>query len=151
MGRKKTQDDQEPGLTAEAPIANPVYVTDSGASRPVTSHTGQQPVPRKNAQDGNGTGGARVPPVHTVQCGRIRGVVWRNTGSEGEWFSVSVTRSYKDNANPPQWKQATTFGRDDLLVVSEVTRALWAWIVQRQTAGTETGKPAPTSDETIPF
>ena len=92
-----------------------------------------------------------MPPVYTVQYGRIRGVVWRNSGSEGEWLSVSVTRSYKDNSDPPQWKQATTFGRDDLLVVAEVTRALWAWIVRRQAGGTETSPPAPTSDGPIPF
>lgn len=151
MRRRKTQDDRESVAPTEGPTENAVSVTDGGASRPVGGHAGPRPVPRENGQHGNGNGGARVPPVHSVQCGRIRGVVWRNTGSDGEWFSVSVTRSYKDNSDPPQWRQAATFGRDDLLIVAEVTRALWAWIVQRQTTGTEAAKPAPASDETIPF
>ncbi len=75
MGRKKTQDDQESVGPAEAAIADPVYVADSGASRPVGSHTGPRSVPRENGPHRNGNGGARVPPVHAVQCGDPRGRV----------------------------------------------------------------------------
>jgi hypothetical protein len=47
-------------------------------------------------------------PRGTVRSG---GAVWRNTESEREWFSASVTRSDKDDSDPLQWRQATTFGR----------------------------------------
>lgn len=151
MGRKKTQGDHEPEVPLVARVEGRGHETEGDESPPVGSVTGPRPVPHDNGPHGNKNGGARVPPVHTVQCGRVRGVVWRNLGPEGEWFSVSITRSYKDHSNPPVWKQAATFARDDLLVLGEVSRALWAWIVQRQAGGTETSKPAQTSDEPIPF
>jgi hypothetical protein len=91
-----------------------------------------QPAEQQQAQ------GGRTPPVHECRVGRIRGIVWRNDGQEGPWFSVNITRSYKDGAG--NWKTATSYGRDDLLVVAEVSRLCWLWIAQQ--AGTNLGGQA---------
>lgn len=82
---------------------------------------------------------SRIPPVHEVRIGRIKGTIWQNQGSEGPWYSVSVTRSYKDGDT---WKQAHAYGRDDLLVVAEVARACFLWIASnaaRKSSGDEGG------------
>lgn len=151
MGRKKTYGDQGPeGPHQGAPGAGHGHAPEGGEANPVGRVTGPQAAPRDSGHQATGNG-ARVPPVHSVRCGRIRGVVWRNQGPDGEWFSISILRSYKDHSNPPVWKQTASFARDDLLVVSEVSRALWAWIVQRQATGAETSQATEASDEPIPF
>jgi len=69
-------------------------------------------------------------PAHEVRLGRIRCTVWRNEHEKtGTWYSMTLSRSYKDDKG--QWKSATSFGRDDLLVIGEVCRrALW-WIQEQ--------------------
>ena len=85
--------------------------------------------PPQEQQQGQGAGSGRTPPVHECRIGRIRGVVWRNEGKDGAWFSVNITRSYKDGND--QWKQATSYGRDDLLVVAEVARLCFLFVAQQ--------------------
>jgi hypothetical protein len=69
----------------------------------------------------------RKPPAHEVRVGRIKGTCWRNvTEGQGEWFSVTITRSYKDTQD--KWHTAHSYGRDDLLVIAEVCRLCWLWI-----------------------
>lgn len=84
--------------------------------------------PPKEQQQQQQPNGGRKPPVHECRIGRIRGVVWENDSKDGKWFSVNITRSYKDGEN--NWKQATSFGRDDLLVVAEVSRLCFLFIAQ---------------------
>ncbi len=72
-------------------------------------------------------------PCFDVRFGRIKAVVWQNESEKGPWYSVQVTRSYRDQKG--DWHQAQTFGRDDLLVVSEACRACWHWIVRQKTNG----------------
>lgn len=102
-------------------------------------------------QQPQGTG--RTPPVHECRVGRIRGVVWRNEGKEGVWFSVNLTRSYRDNSDPPQWKQSTSLGRDDLLVAAEVLRLCWLWIASQNGTNVNTGpnEPQQPTEDPIPI
>jgi hypothetical protein len=60
--------------------------------------------------------------------------VWANfSESHGPWSSVVVTRTYKDgNGN---YKAAGSFGRDDLLVVGEVTRLAYHWVMRQRGSG----------------
>jgi hypothetical protein len=92
---------------------------------------------RQGAQGSQG--GGRNQPAQTYRIGRIQGTIWKNQSDKGDWFSVSITRSYKDNSKPPQWKQATTFGKDDLLTVAEVTRMCFHFIVRQGASGAEEG------------
>lgn len=82
-------------------------------------------------------------PAMKFRRGRVSATAWRNHHeTQGVWYSVTVTRSYKDGE---QWKSATSFGRDDLLAVGEVCRLAWHWIweeTQRAGAvGEEDGAP----------
>jgi len=65
-------------------------------------------------------------PAHEIRLGRIRASIWANNGdNRAVWFNVSLTRLYKDGE---QWKDSSTFRRDDLPVVAKVVDMAYAWI-----------------------
>jgi hypothetical protein len=92
----------------------------------------------------------RERPAHEVRIGRIRATVWRNHSDQhGAWYSVSITRAFKQG---DQWKSAVTFGKDDLLVVAEVSRLAFHWVAQQLGGnGTEGNGGTPASDGEIPI
>lgn len=78
------------------------------------------------------TAGAQKP----VKVIRLRGVsasVFANQGKSEDrditFHKVSVQRSYKDG---DEWKQTTSFGRDDLPVVNLVLRRAWEFILDAE-------------------
>lgn len=100
----------------------------------------------------------RHRPAHEVRLGRLRATIWANQHAEqGTWYSVTLSRSYKDGQG--QWKSAQSFGRDDLLVVSEVCRQAFLWVhrqyqgQQQHGAGSEEVQDgsSPALDDDIPF
>ena len=65
-------------------------------------------------------------PVNEIRLGRIRAAIWANqTEQRDVWFNVTVTRLYKEG---DQWKDTTTFRRDDLPIVAKVVDMAYAWI-----------------------
>ena len=68
----------------------------------------------------NGNRGEPTRPVHSVRYGTIRAAVWRNVVDNGNasrpMYNVTVSRSYRDGDD---WKDASSFGYDDLLVLSK--------------------------------
>ena len=57
-------------------------------------------------------------PVNEIRLGRIQAAIWANqTEQRDVWFNVTVTRLYKEG---DQWKDTTTFRRDDLPIVAKV-------------------------------
>ena len=65
-------------------------------------------------------------PVYEIKLGRIRASIWAN-GSDGKntWFNVSFARLYRDG---DEWKTTSSFGRDDLPLVSKAAEMAYAWI-----------------------
>jgi hypothetical protein len=77
--------------------------------------------------------GDRKPPAHEVRIGRVRCTVWENQHeTQGTWFSVTFSRSYKDSSGT--WKSAHSFGRDDLLVLAEASRLAFFWVARKNGA-----------------
>jgi len=64
-------------------------------------------------------------PVHEVRVGRVRAVIWENETPNGKRHNVTISRLYKDG---DQWKDSTSFGRDDLPLVAKVTDLAHSWI-----------------------
>ena len=65
-------------------------------------------------------------PVHEIKLGRIRATIWTNRGrDQGTWFNVSISRLYRHGS---EWKTTTSFGRDDLPLVSKAAEMAYAWI-----------------------
>lgn len=69
--------------------------------------------------------GSATRPVQEIRMGRIRAAIWENETENGTRFNVTVSRLYKDGDN---WKDANSFGRDDLLVVAKVLDRCHTWI-----------------------
>ena len=68
----------------------------------------------------------RNRPVHEIRLGRVRASIWTNRGrGQGTWFNVSISRLYRDGN---EWKTTTSFGRDDLPLVSKAAEMAYAWI-----------------------
>lgn len=76
---------------------------------------------------GNKKSNKPSPPAHTVHRGAIRGTCWLNHGKDGDWYSVTIVRSYKDEKG--ERHSSNSFGARDLLVVAEVARLCWDWVV----------------------
>ncbi len=65
------------------------------------------------------------PPVHEIRMGKIKACVWENQNDGKTYHNVTVVRLYKDGDD---WKESTSFGRDDLLLVAKVADQVHTWI-----------------------
>jgi len=64
-------------------------------------------------------------PVHEIRLGRIRAAIWENDTKNGTRHNVTVSRLYKDGDN---WRDSSSFGRDDLPLVAKVVDTAHSWI-----------------------
>ena len=65
-------------------------------------------------------------PVHEIKLGCIRASIWKNESDRQDvWFNVSISRAYRDGDH---WKTTTSFGRDDLPLVSKAAEMAYTWI-----------------------
>jgi hypothetical protein len=70
-------------------------------------------------------------PVHAFQRGRLKAAVWRHEATDGPWHSVTFARTYRKPDG--SFASASSYGRDDLLVIAELARKAWDWICSEQT------------------
>jgi hypothetical protein len=69
-------------------------------------------------------------PAQEIRFGRLRVAIWENqTQENGTMYNVTFSRLYKDGK---QWKDSTSFGRDDLLLIAKLADAAHTWILQQQ-------------------
>lgn len=69
-------------------------------------------------------------PAQEIRFGRLRAAIWENvTQDGGTMYNVTFSRLYKDGR---QWKDSTSFGRDDLLLIGKLADAAHTWILERQ-------------------
>lgn len=64
-------------------------------------------------------------PIHEIRLGRIKAAIWENATPNGTRHNVPVSRLYKDGDD---WKDSTSFGREDLPLVSKVVDQAHSWI-----------------------
>lgn len=67
-------------------------------------------------------------PVHEIRLGAVKSVIWANETSAGTRYSLNIARLYKDGE---EWKQTTSFGRDDLPLVAKVADQAHSWIFEQ--------------------
>ena len=70
-------------------------------------------------------------PVHELRLGRIRAAVWENSTQNGTRHNVTVSRLYKDGDD---WRDSTSFGRDDLPLLAKVADLAHSWIFEQPVA-----------------
>ena len=86
-------------------------------------------------------------PAHEIRYGSIKAVIWQNATNNGAMHNVTVARIYKDG---DQWKDSTSFGRDDLPLVMKVADLVHSWIFQQASAPTN-GSATDQSDDEAHF
>src|SRR5262245_13033339 len=69
----------------------------------------------------------KIKPAMEIRIGRVKAAIWLNHTETGSYYSVHLTRLYKDGDD--QWRSSENFGRDDLLVVAKVADLAHTWIV----------------------
>jgi len=67
-------------------------------------------------------------PAHEIRLGRVKATIWANETDNGTRHNVSVSRLFKDG---DEWKQTTSFGRDDLPLVAKVVDLAHLWIYEQ--------------------
>ncbi|MFK7737000.1 MAG: hypothetical protein AB8B50_13275 [Pirellulaceae bacterium] len=58
--------------------------------------------------------------------------IWENESQHGSRHNVTLSRLYRDGE---EWKDSTSFGRDDLLLVAKVADQAHTWIFENSNAG----------------
>ena len=68
-------------------------------------------------------------PAHEVRLGTVKATIWKNDTGNGVRFNTTFTRLYRDGN---EWKNTSSFGRDDLLVVRKVADQAHSWICEQR-------------------
>ena len=68
-----------------------------------------------------------LQPIHEIWFGRIKAAIWANQVETGVKYNVTFVRLYKDG---DQWKDSTSFGREDLPLLAKVVDLSLTWIYQ---------------------
>lgn len=79
---------------------------------------------------------AKPRPVHEVRLGRIKAAIWQNQTEAGVRHNVTFSRLYKEG---DEWRNSTSFGREDLPLVQKVADLAHTWIYQQNHDGQERG------------
>lgn len=72
---------------------------------------------------------AKSPPVHEIRIGLIKASVWQNRSQNGDRFSVTVSRVYR---NGEHWVESSRFSLVDLLALSKVVDLTHTWICEQK-------------------
>ena len=72
-------------------------------------------------------------PVKEVRLGRIKAVIWKNPGSNGNGplLNTTLARLYKDPESD-NWKESQSLGRDDLLGMGVLGFLTYGWRQRRR-------------------
>lgn len=71
----------------------------------------------------------KVKPVHEIRLGRIKAAIWENETQNGSiMHNVTLCRLWRDGK---QWKDSSSFGRDDLPLVAKVADLVHTWIFRQ--------------------
>jgi hypothetical protein len=87
----------------------------------------------------NGKSSEKKRPVQEIRLGRIRAAIWVNETENGVRHNVTISRLYRDEQQG-QWKDSTSFGRDDLPLVAKVADQAHLWIFQAQARAAQAGE-----------
>ncbi|QDV83801.1 hypothetical protein [Planctomycetes bacterium TBK1r] len=73
---------------------------------------------------------ANNAPIKRFAVGNgIRASVWKNESKKnGSWLSVTITRTYRDGE---EYKDTTSFRRDDLLFVAKASELAFSWCLRQ--------------------
>lgn len=56
-------------------------------------------------------------PAARLRLGKVSAAIWKNETDKGDFYNVTFQRTYKEG---DEFKNAQSFGRDDLLVLAKL-------------------------------
>jgi hypothetical protein len=68
-------------------------------------------------------------PAHKLRISNLSASIWRNSGTNGAWYSVQLKRSYKTDDD--QWRDTDALGQDDLLPAAKLLDLAHTWIMHQ--------------------
>ncbi len=71
---------------------------------------------------------AQKGPVHEIKQGMLKAAIWKNEGSEGPFYSVTLGRLFKNDEG--KWRTSQRFGAKDLTNVPALIEEIQTWITQ---------------------
>ena len=80
-------------------------------------------------------------PVHKIKLWPLTAAIWKQSGTNGDFYNVTIQRTYKDKDG--EWGNSDSFGRDDLLPAGKLLDAAHSWIVKTETAARDAAKASP--------
>lgn len=78
-------------------------------------------------------------PATKVSVHPVSAAIWRNSNQKGTFYSVTVERSYKDDAG--KWQTSSTFNASDLLVLAKLADLCDTKIRELRTADRQSEQP----------
>lgn len=85
---------------------------------------------------------ANRKPVQEIRVGLVRAAIWENDTQNGTRHNVTFSRLYRDSDG--NWKDSSSFGRDDLPLLHKVSDRAHSWIYDHGQKTTATpGEPDP--------
>ncbi|MEN6406989.1 MAG: hypothetical protein ABFC77_11020 [Thermoguttaceae bacterium] len=72
----------------------------------------------------------KAKPIHEIKLGRLVAAVWENETDGGAIrHNVTFSRLYKPDGE--QWRNSSSFGRDDLLLLAKLADQAHTWIYEQ--------------------
>jgi hypothetical protein len=91
---------------------------------PKSSASSQARAPSGDSTGGQAAGGGNKP-AHTIRYRNLKATIWLNSGQNGDFYSVTFTRSYQDKDE--QWHDATSFNAGDLPTLAKLANDAHSW------------------------
>jgi hypothetical protein len=67
----------------------------------------------------------KAKPAHKIQHRGIAVTIWKNEGKNGTFYSVTLSRRYKQG---DEWKESYSYDEDDLLLLTDLLTEAHRWI-----------------------
>lgn len=77
-------------------------------------------------------------PIIEVKYSNIKATAWLNEGEKGEFFSIDVSRLFRDQSG--HWQQSSNFGLADLPIVEKVAADTFRAIHQHRASAAESAE-----------
>jgi hypothetical protein len=74
-------------------------------------------------------------PVHKLDLNGLRATVWKNQGKNGDYYSVQLSRSFRDKKG--KWKDTNSFGVRHLAAVRSLLDQAEAFVAAQSPAKAE--------------
>lgn len=71
-------------------------------------------------------------PVRTLRLGRIKAAVWENSTDQRAFYNVTFARTYMDGDK--KFRDADSFGRDDLLLLAKLADLAHTFVCEQMAA-----------------